>query len=114
MPACPKPLRGDLLRAKHRAKHQDAYELSALYRQVYRRDNYACVACRRTVVVGSMDPFKKAHPHHIVFRSRADKAAVNTTHNVCTVCPFCHADIHDHKLYIRGNADGVLHIVRAR
>lgn len=111
---CPKPSRSDSLRAEYAEKNKDARELGDLYRKVYRRDNYTCVACGRQVVVGSLDKFKRAHPHHIIPRSLADKAIKHTSQNICTVCPFCHADIGDQKLFIRGNADQTLRIVRVR
>jgi len=107
-----KPSRGQALRAKHAAKLAEARELAALYRYVYRRDQYRCVACTRRVVVGSPNELTRAHPHHIRPRSLADKAVKHTTANVCTVCPFCHADIGDRTLLIDGNADTGLEIRR--
>lgn len=104
-PASPKPSRGQALRAKHAAKIAEARELAALYRSVYKRDQYRCVVCHRHVVVGAVDELKRAHPHHIRPRSVADKAEKHTSANVCTVCPWCHADVGDRTLVIRGNAD---------
>jgi 5-methylcytosine-specific restriction endonuclease McrA len=104
MPALPKPSKGAALRAKHAAKIAEARALAALYRAVYKRDGYRCVACRRPVVVGSPDPFKRAHPHHIIRRSNPSPDT-HTSANVTTLCVFCHADVGDRTLVIRGNAD---------
>lgn len=106
-----KPSRGQALRAKHAAKIAEARELAALYRSVYKRDGYRCVVCHRHVVVGSPDELKRAHPHHIVPRSKPSPET-HTTANVCTICPFCHADVGDRTLVIRGNADLGLEIRR--
>ena len=106
-----KPSRGQALRAKHAAKLEEARQLAALYRAVYKRDGYRCVVCHRHVVVGSPEELKRAHPHHITPRSLA-KRLVLTLSNVVTVCPFCHADIGDRTLVIEGNADTGLQIRR--
>lgn len=110
--ALPKPSKGAMLRAKYARKLQVGRELAALYRTVYRRDGYRCVACPRPVVVGAVDELKRAHPHHIRPRSLASKAEKHTTANVCTVCPFCHADLGDRTLVITGDADTGLMIRR--
>jgi 5-methylcytosine-specific restriction endonuclease McrA len=86
--------------------------LSALYRTVYQRDGYRCVVCRAPVDPASLEPLKRAHPHHIVPRSLAGTAIKHTTANLCTVCPICHADIGDKVLSITGNADRYLTIRR--
>jgi len=109
--AFPKPSRGAALRAKHAAKLAVARALAALYRFVYKRDGYRCVACGRHVVVGSPDELKRAHPHHIVRRSNPSPET-HTTGNVCCLCPFCHADVGDRTLVITGNADTGLDIRR--
>lgn len=112
MPPFFKPSKGAALRAKHAAKLAEARALADLYRAVYKRDGYRCVACRRHVVVGSPDELKRAHPHHIVFRSQVPARQQLTTAAICTLCPFCHADVHDRTLVIRGNADLGLEIRR--
>lgn len=104
--ASPKPSRGQALREKHAAKLKEAKELAALYRQVYKRDQYRCVACHRSVVVGAIDDFKRAHPHHVKPRSlHPNSPQLHTTENVTTLCNLCHADVGDRTLVIRGNAD---------
>lgn len=101
-----KPSRGQALRAKYAAKIAEARELAALYRQVYKRDQYQCVVCHRHVVVGSPEELKRAHPHHIRPRSLNPKSPdLHTSQNVCCLCAFCHADVGDRTLVIRGNAD---------
>jgi HNH endonuclease len=110
--ALQKPAKGERLRMKKATFDRAKTALSALYATVYRRDGYKCVACKRAVTVGSPEELKRAHPHHIIPRSLAKKAIKHTTANVCTVCPFCHADIGDKKLVITGNADEALVIER--
>lgn len=108
----PKPSRGARLRMKKAANEKHSRELTALYRAVYLRDGYRCVACHRVVIPNALEELRRAHPHHIVFRSQATKAEKHTTKNVCTVCAICHGDIHDRKLFISGNADVRLTITR--
>lgn len=112
MPALPKPRKGDMLRAKYSKKLDEGRALARLYRFVYKRDGYRCVACSRHVVVGAVDELKRAHPHHIIRRSQAAKAIKHTSANICCVCPFCHADLGDRTLVITGNADVGLSIRR--
>lgn len=109
----PKPSKGARLRTEQTAKNAEAHQLSALYRKVYKRDDYCCVACGTWVVVGALNELKRAHPHHIVFRSQ-NKALVAVSGNVTTLCATCHADVHERRLFIRGNADGKLTIRRVR
>ena len=106
-----KESKGARLRTKQQAKEKDAREMAALYRLVYARDKYRCVACGKRVVVGSLNELERAHPHHIVFRSQS-KALVKASTNVATVCVICHADVHDRRLFITGNADVRLTITR--
>ena len=101
----PKPSKGARLRTKKATAAKASRELSDLYRKVYLRDGYRCVVCVRVVIPGAVDELRRAHPHHIVFRSQATKAEKHTTKNVCTVCAICHADIHERRLFITGNAD---------
>lgn len=84
----PKPSRGDGLRAKHTRVLRAKRTLTELYRKVYARDGYRCVACRRAVQPNTMDELQRAHPHHIVPRSLAVKAVKHTSRNVVTLCPF--------------------------
>lgn len=107
-----KPAKGTRLRAKSKARGKAKADLSALYGQVYARDGYRCRACGKHVTRNAVDELERAHPHHIVFRSRAGKADKHTTANVCTLCAVCHADVHDHTLTIRGNADQQLTMKR--
>lgn len=50
------------------------------------------------------------HHHHIVFRSQGGK---DTTENLITVCTQCHADIHERRIRVTGNANVTLKIERA-
>jgi 5-methylcytosine-specific restriction endonuclease McrA len=104
--------KGARLRTDKAAAAKALRTLSALYRTVYQRDGYRCVACRAPVDPASLDPLKRAHPHHIVPRSLAGKAVKHTTANVTTLCKSCHYDVHDKHLSISGNADKRLTIKR--
>ena len=108
-----KPPKGERLRSAAAVVDVTRRTLTVLYRKVYKRDNYTCVACGRHVEPDAISAFNRAHPHHIVPRSLASKAIKNTKENVCTVCPTCHADIGDRKLFIAGNAEKTLKIRRA-
>jgi HNH endonuclease len=110
--ALEKPRKGERLRMAKATLDKASRALTTLYAKVYKRDGYQCVVCRRPVVVGSPNELKRAHPHHIVFRSstKLPKTEKHTTANVCTLCPMCHGDVHDRKLFISGNADEQLDI----
>lgn len=113
MPTFWKTSKGDRLRAERTARTKAKTALTALYRKVYRRDHYRCVACGKPVVVGSTDELKRAHPHHVRPRSLVAKALKHTSANICCLCPICHADI-GHTLFISGNADTRLTIRRTK
>lgn len=70
--------------------------------EVDERDNGFCVVCCWWT------PEPRIH-HHIIFRSQGGP---DTTENLCTVCATCHADIHDRKVLVTGNANKALHIER--
>lgn len=110
----PKPKKGVRLRKQQADDVKASRTLSELYRAVYKRDHYQCVVCRRHVTPGAVEELERAHPHHIVFRSQAGKAEKHTLENVVTLCPFCHADVHDRRLYISGNAQKKLTIRKVR
>ena len=114
MPFCPQPKiqKSVRLRTKQTAKAKQAKDLSALYRQVYQRDGYRCVACSRHVDPGALNELLRAHPHHVIFRSQATKAEKHTSANVTTLCVHCHAAVHEGRLSITGNSDTKLKITR--
>lgn len=116
MPFCPqpKPSRGVRLRTKKAANVKASRELTALYREVYQRDHYRCVACKAHVEVNGLNELTRAHPHHIIRRSHASKDIKHTTGNICTLCPTCHSDETERRLWIRGNADKVLTITTTK
>ena len=85
--------------AKNRAKAANYRKVCA---QVEARDRKCCRVC-------GVFMFLPAH-HHIVFRSQGGE---DTTANLCTVCFRCHADIHDRRIRVTGNANETLTIERA-
>lgn len=113
MPAFPKPSRADRLRTKQADQTKAKRALSALYLDVYIRDGYRCRACQKSVSLGGLNELTRAHPHHIVFRSQ-DKTRVADKTNICTLCPICHCDVTERRLWISGNADGKLRIRRTK
>lgn len=71
--------------------------------EVDTRDFGHCRVCNRFCA-----PF--VHHHHVVFRSQGGK---DTTSNIATVCSACHADIHERRIRVTGNANERLTIERA-
>lgn len=108
--AFPKPSKAARLRGELTAKMKQARALTALYKAVYARDHYRCVVCRAHVEPNGLNELTRAHPHHIIFRSHGGN---HTSGNVCTVCSVCHAEVHEGRLRISGNADKQLTIRRA-
>ena len=112
--ALQKPSKAARRRLKTIVARAERGQLQKLYAYVYHRDQYRCVACRHKVEPGSPDELKRAHPHHIVPRSLADKATRHTKENIATVCGICHANVTEHRLEISGNAERHLTITRIR
>jgi len=96
----PKPESRILLRARKRREEQAA--LQQAYRAVNVRDGYKCRACGRQCSPQAVDMLKKAHHHHLVYRS---KAKDDSTANILTLCAWCHEDEHRHRLKLEGNPD---------
>jgi 5-methylcytosine-specific restriction endonuclease McrA len=71
-------------------------------REVDARDGDRCRVCLRFVLSGR-------HHHHLVFRSQG---GADTTANLITVCAGCHADIHERRIAVTGNANGPLTLRR--
>lgn len=106
----PKPSKAARLRDTKTDKVRAARALTALYKIVYARDHYRCVACHAHVEPNGLNALTRAHPHHVIFRSQG---GLDVTGNVCTLCPADHADVHEGRLWISGNADTQLTIRRA-
>lgn len=83
-----------------RRRHQ-----RAVYGLVTARDGRKCRACKRSIDAGATDMLRKAHHHHVVFRSAGGK---DETGNLMLACGICHSNIHAHRLTVSGNADGTL------
>lgn len=78
-----------------------------VYRLVDVRDKYRCRACEASASPRALHELQRGHHHHIEYRS---KGGADTTANICLLCPSCHADVHEGRLTIRGNADGELKV----
>lgn len=89
---------------KARAVFADATIKRATTRLVLLRDGYKCRACARHVDQ-SLDMLKRAHLHHIRFKSRGGS---DDEANLVTLCAVCHADVHAHRLTVTGNAESTL------
>lgn len=83
-------------------RRKDTQQERAIYRAVYLRDGYRCRACKAAVSPGALDLARRAHHHHVIFRSAGGPT---TMANVMTSCAECHFQRHDYTLSIRGNAD---------
>ena len=66
-----------------------------VYAKVDRRDHYRCA------VYGCYENTGLQH-HHLTLRSRGGR---HTTGNICLLCTRHHADIHNKRLILTGNAD---------
>lgn len=103
--APPKPARGTALLKKAKAKTDQATTQRKVYATVNARDKYRCRACGDHCHPYVSEALKKGHHHHVRFRSRG---GADHSSNVCLLCAFCHAFVHDHKLIVTGNADSSL------
>ena len=52
---------------------------------VFLRDNFKCRHCGE----------RRLHPHHVIFKSHGGPDTLN---NLISLCPSCHAALHDGKL----------------
>ncbi len=99
---CPKPSKGVRLRTKKAVQEQDKRDYAEVCRVVNQRDQYRCVACGNGADPRAASELQRGHHHHVQFRSRGGQ---DVSSNLCLLCALCHADVHDRKLFISGNAD---------
>lgn len=85
--------------ARNRVKAANYRKVCAL---VDERDGKTCRVCRMWAM--------PVHHHHVRFRSQG---GTDTTDNLCVVCSRCHADIHERRIRVTGNANATLKIERA-
>ena len=71
-------------------------------RAVDLRDRRTCRCCGTRADPSAIGLLKRAHRHHIMYRSAGGP---DTTANLITLCATCHSAEHQHRLDIRGNAD---------
>ena len=105
----PKPSKGARLRTKQAAIRATGRARLEVYLAVNVRDRYQCRACGKRAHPGDVNELTRGHHHHVVYRSKGGEDA---TRNVCLLCATCHADVHEGRLTIRGNADGDLKVTR--
>lgn len=74
------------LRAARRRKKLSVYR--AACHLVDLRDRGICAGC--------LTPARPVHHHHVVFRSQG---GADTPENLITLCPHCHARVHDGVLH---------------
>ena len=108
--ACPKPSKAKRLRERKAVVAAAGRAWVTLCRAVNERDKHRCRACGAFAHPYIASEIKRGHHHHIVFRSQGGK---DTRANVCLLCPVCHADVHEGRMTIKGDADGILTIKRA-
>lgn len=118
--ALAKPSRLDRDVAKHKkrvAKRSEKRETdkaeAAIWRAIcdviFKRDQGRCRVCSCTVHQREdKDPKRRAHTHHIEYRSAGGS---DETTNLALLCGECHSFEHQHRIEISGNGDGVLNIV---
>lgn len=75
---------------------------ASVCKQVDKRDRGRCRVCGRRCDPKALSMTDRAERHHIVYRSAGGE---DYSHNVVTLCAFCHADQHAGRLDVRGNAD---------
>lgn len=74
--------------------------------QVDARDGFVCRCCGVGCDRNLPPTFPRSwHRHHIVYRSACGQ---ETTGNKVGICGACHSAIHSKKLFVYGDADGVL------
>jgi Pyruvate/2-oxoacid:ferredoxin oxidoreductase delta subunit len=87
---------------KKKRHREEAEQMRVCYRAVDLRDGYECRVCKRACATDAVGMLKKAHHHHIEYRS---KGGEHTTDNVLRLCAECHEAIHRGRLRLAGDAD---------
>jgi 5-methylcytosine-specific restriction endonuclease McrA len=82
------PSRVDAKREKVTAKEANWRKVS---KQVDRRDQHRCRACRTSVNPDGLDLLDRGHRHHLEFRS---KGGQDVASNLVLLCPMCHDKVH--------------------
>jgi hypothetical protein len=98
----PQPKPTARVREKAEKVKQTKAHRAEVAKAVARRDGHRCRCCGTACDPNAMELMKRAHQHHIVFRS---KGGNDTTENLVSLCAWCHADVHAHVLKVEGNAD---------
>ena len=98
--AVPKPPSRYHDRAEKQA--QKVAEERRVYALVTNRDDHCCRVCGKFCNPRAMGLLAKAHHHHLVYRSRGGETTIT---NVLLLCPKCHAEEHDGRLRLSGDAE---------
>ena len=86
---------------RHLKAEEEAHE-RAVHKAVDARDGHRCRVCGRRCDPHAIDLLRRAHRHHLVYRSAG---GATTTGNLVSLCADCHADVHRHVLDVRGDGD---------
>jgi 5-methylcytosine-specific restriction endonuclease McrA len=90
------------LESRQHRKAEALKQWAAVCKQVDKRDAGHCRVCRRRCSPAALAMMERAERHHIVYRSAGGE---DFSHNVVTLCAFCHAAQHAAQIDVRGNAD---------
>ena len=98
--ACPKP------ETRYTRKVEKMKTLAAHEREVWAavdaRDQSTCRVCGTFCAPRTTSMLRKAHRHHLKYRSAGGPTE---TWNLVTICAGCHNEEHEHRLRLIGNAD---------
>jgi 5-methylcytosine-specific restriction endonuclease McrA len=84
-------------------------EWRAVCRLVDARDKGRCRVCGYRCDPDAMDLLRRAHRHHITYRSAGGP---DSTQNLILLCPRCHELEHRHVLDVRGDGDAGIEVWR--
>lgn len=97
--------RVDREKRKAAERRAEAAVWSDLRKRVFARDGGRCRAYGLPLKLYSVNPLEQAHTHHIVFRSAGGQDVMS---NLITLSPAAHQQIHQHKLDVAGDGNGVV------
>ena len=98
--ACPKgPSRHEQKRTQQADRMREQRRVYAL---VDNRDEHCCRVCGRFCNPRALGIIARAHRHHLVYRSKGGETSIT---NLVSLCAQCHADEHDGKLQLSGDAE---------
>lgn len=96
-------------RLKRQAKAADEAAWRAVCKVVDLRDRHRCRVCHRRCDPEAIDLLRRAHRHHVTYRSAGGQ---DLSSNLVTLCAECHAEEHAHQIKVEGNADVAIEVWR--